>query len=238
MQSVHGRPLPTGQQLPGQASRQSYTIQQVSYDLPNRSSAGYLEYNKALTDMITNSLICKHWMRGLCKKGESCEFLHEYNLRRMPECNHWQRHQICPQGDDCPYQHTDPAFKRPLCPHYERGFCPLGPICANRHVRRDKICPYYLAGFCPNGRGCQEGVHPRFPNDLKKPEVMTQKTPEELEREREEREKQAREEEERDREREERMGGTQGQGGQQKFGARQWQGRRRNSGPRHKRPPY
>ncbi|KEZ42221.1 hypothetical protein SAPIO_CDS6070 [Scedosporium apiospermum] len=33
-----------------------------------------------------NSLVCKHWLRGLCKKGEQCEFLHEYNLRKMPEC--------------------------------------------------------------------------------------------------------------------------------------------------------
>ncbi|KAI9616819.1 hypothetical protein KEM48_005065 [Puccinia striiformis f. sp. tritici PST-130] len=30
--------------------------------------------------------VCKHWLRGLCKKGNSCEFLHEYNLRTMPEC--------------------------------------------------------------------------------------------------------------------------------------------------------
>ncbi|KAL8933719.1 MAG: hypothetical protein Q9216_006238, partial [Gyalolechia sp. 2 TL-2023] len=27
-----------------------------------------------------NSLVCKHWLRGLCKKGDQCEFLHEYNL--------------------------------------------------------------------------------------------------------------------------------------------------------------
>jgi hypothetical protein len=23
---------------------------------------------------------------GLCKKGDACEFLHEYNIRKMPEC--------------------------------------------------------------------------------------------------------------------------------------------------------
>ena len=27
-----------------------------------------------------NNLVCKHWLRGLCKKGDQCEFLHEYNL--------------------------------------------------------------------------------------------------------------------------------------------------------------
>jgi hypothetical protein len=30
--------------------------------------------------------ICKHWLRGLCKKGDNCEFLHEYDLSKMPEC--------------------------------------------------------------------------------------------------------------------------------------------------------
>lgn len=27
-----------------------------------------------------NNLVCKHWLRGLCKKGAQCEFLHEFNL--------------------------------------------------------------------------------------------------------------------------------------------------------------
>jgi cleavage and polyadenylation specificity factor subunit 4 len=177
-------------------------------------------------------------MRGLCKKGESCEFLHEYNLRKMPECNYWQQRGTCPANDDCPYQHIDPSFKRASCPHYERGFCPLGPLCANRHIRKDNICRYYLAGFCPNGRGCQEGAHPRFPSDLKKPDVMKYKSPEELEQEKEERERRAREEDEREeREQEERgTGGGRGHGQQQNYGRGgqgrgQWQGRRRR-GPR------
>ncbi|KAK4690487.1 cleavage and polyadenylation specificity factor subunit 4, partial [Phenoliferia sp. Uapishka_3] len=29
--------------------------------------------------------VCKHWLRGLCKKGNSCEFMHEYNMRKMAE---------------------------------------------------------------------------------------------------------------------------------------------------------
>ena len=31
-------------------------------------------------------MVCKHWLRGLCKKGPSCDFMHEYNLRKIPEC--------------------------------------------------------------------------------------------------------------------------------------------------------
>ncbi|KAH8899313.1 hypothetical protein GQ53DRAFT_586794, partial [Thozetella sp. PMI_491] len=107
------------------------------------------------------SLVCKHWLRGLCKKGDSCEFLHEYNLRKMPECNFFVRNGYCSNGDECLYLHIDPQSKLPPCPHYERGFCPLGPRCDKKHVRR-KICPCFLAGFCPEGRTCKDGAHPKW----------------------------------------------------------------------------
>ncbi|KAI0399856.1 hypothetical protein F4802DRAFT_610561 [Xylaria palmicola] len=115
-----------------------------------------------------NSLVCKHWLRALCKKGEGCEFLHEYNLRKMPECNFFVRNGYCSNGDECLYLHIDPLSKLPPCPHYDRGFCPLGPRCSKRHVRR-RLCPCYLAGFCPDGRTCREGAHPRWDRDLERP---------------------------------------------------------------------
>lgn len=31
-------------------------------------------------------VVCKHWLRGLCKKGDQCKFLHQYDATRMPEC--------------------------------------------------------------------------------------------------------------------------------------------------------
>ncbi|ERS96834.1 hypothetical protein HMPREF1624_07043 [Sporothrix schenckii ATCC 58251] len=111
-----------------------------------------------------NSLVCKHWLRGLCKKGEGCEFLHEYNLRKMPECNFFLRNGYCSNGDECLYLHIDPRSKLPPCPDYDnRGFCALGPTCPKKHVRRKAICPYFLAGFCPDGmRVCKEGAHPKW----------------------------------------------------------------------------
>ncbi|KAE8451029.1 hypothetical protein EG329_004701 [Mollisiaceae sp. DMI_Dod_QoI] len=116
-----------------------------------------------------NNLVCKHWLRGLCKKGESCEFLHEYNLRKMPECNFFAKNGYCSNGDECLYLHLDPSSKLPPCPHYEKGFCPLGPLCAQRHIRRE-LCVFYLAGFCPDGKACKN-AHPRWPTDLPKPTV-------------------------------------------------------------------
>ncbi|KAI1459929.1 hypothetical protein F4805DRAFT_419246 [Annulohypoxylon moriforme] len=130
------------------------------------------------TNASYNSLVCKHWLRALCKKGESCEFLHEYNLRKMPECNFFVRNGYCSNGDECLYLHIDPQSKLPPCPHYDRGFCPLGPTCSKKHVRR-KLCVYYLAGFCPDGPNCKEGAHPGWNKNLEKPIAKADVIPEE-----------------------------------------------------------
>lgn len=105
-------------------------------------------------------IVCKHWLRGLCKKGDACEFLHEYNLRKMPECQFFSRNGFCTQSPDCLYLHIDPLSKIPLCPSYEKGFCKLGPECPKRHVRK-VICERYLTGFCPLGPDCDMS-HPKF----------------------------------------------------------------------------
>ena len=39
----------------------------------------------------TQTIVCKHWLRGLCKKGDQCEFLHEYDMSKMPECYFYTR---------------------------------------------------------------------------------------------------------------------------------------------------
>ncbi|KAH7344614.1 hypothetical protein B0J17DRAFT_591462 [Rhizoctonia solani] len=101
--------------------------------------------------------VCKHWLRGLCKKGDACEFLHEYNLRRMPECWWFARHGTCTAGDECLYAH--PKERKIECPDYQRGFCKLGPDCPRKHVRR-VACQLYLSGFCPDGPECKRG-HPK-----------------------------------------------------------------------------
>ena len=115
----------------------------------------------------------------------------------MPECNHFTRSLTCPNGEECLFLHIDPATKLAPCPHYEKGFCPLGPRCSKKHVRKI-ICKYYLAGFCPYGRQCNEGAHPRFPTNLPKPTIKVERTAEEIEAERKQREDAMREEKQRD----------------------------------------
>jgi cleavage and polyadenylation specificity factor subunit 4 len=130
----------------------------------------------------------------------------------MPECSYYARTQTCSNGDDCLYLHIDPEAKRPSCPHYDRGFCPLGPHCALKHNKKEKLCPFYLCGFCPEGKSCKYGAHARFPTELKKPEVRIEKTQEELDAEKAEREREMMRREEEERERDERNGHGGGRG--------------------------
>ncbi|KAL0072054.1 RNA-binding component of cleavage and polyadenylation factor [Marasmius tenuissimus] len=76
--------------------------------------------------------VCKHWLRGLCKKGDACEFLHEYNLRRMPECWWFAKYGYCSAGDECLYAH--PKERKIECPDYNRGFCKLDSNEQDQHA--------------------------------------------------------------------------------------------------------
>ncbi|KAI7226377.1 hypothetical protein KC343_g9296 [Hortaea werneckii] len=163
-------------------------------------------------------LICKHYQRGLCKKGDACEFAHTFNLRDERECKEFSRYGICPQGDDCTYLHVSPTsrLREAACPHYTRGFCPLGPYCSMRHIKHKVPCPFYLAGFCPNGRShppgpdkvicCQYGAHPRWIKDEdlhpRQPEVRQPPDVDALRRDQDEREDEYFAEMDRQRERE------------------------------------
>ncbi|CAJ0574137.1 unnamed protein product, partial [Mesorhabditis spiculigera] len=104
-------------------------------------------------------VVCKHWLRGLCKKGDGCEFLHEYDLTKMPECFFFSKYMAC-SNRECPFRHIDPESKMKDCPWYDRGFCRHGPYCKNRHRRR-VICPNFVFGFCAEGKECKF-AHPTF----------------------------------------------------------------------------
>ncbi|KAK6465330.1 mRNA 3'-end-processing protein YTH1 [Scheffersomyces coipomensis] len=139
---------------------QYYNPQRPTNSCPNGVNCP----NKHVSSMYNNKIVCKHWLRGLCKKNDHCEFLHEYNLRKMPECIFYSKNGFCTQTPECLYLHVDPLSKIPPCPNYDMGFCPDGPKCSKRHTRK-VLCPLYLTGFCPSGPDCQY-AHPRFDLNL------------------------------------------------------------------------
>lgn len=105
------------------------------------------------------TVVCKHWLRGLCKKGDECEFLHQYDMTKMPECFFFTKFGMC-SNKECPFLHVDPMSKVKDCPWYDRGFCKHGPLCKNRHVRR-VMCQNYLTGLCLDGAACKF-QHPKW----------------------------------------------------------------------------
>ena len=74
------------------------------------------------------TVVCKHWLRGLCKKGkekktllkilikislnlgDDCEFLHEYDMAKMPECYFFSKFGQC-MNKECAFLHLDPESK-------------------------------------------------------------------------------------------------------------------------------
>ncbi|CCE65752.1 hypothetical protein TPHA_0M01770 [Tetrapisispora phaffii CBS 4417] len=115
---------------------------------------------KHVLPIFHNKIVCKHWLRGLCKKNDNCEYLHEYNLRKMPECVFFSKNGFCTQTPECQYLHIDPLNKIPKCEDYELGYCAQGPNCNKRHISKT-LCQRYLTGFCPLGKGC-DSAHPVF----------------------------------------------------------------------------
>ena len=66
------------------------------------------EHAYHLTTTEFNSVpqtVCTYWLKGLCMKGESCGFLHEWNPERMPVCRTLLKHGVC-REPDCPYKHS------------------------------------------------------------------------------------------------------------------------------------
>ncbi|NXY80355.1 CPSF4 factor, partial [Glareola pratincola] len=99
------------------------------------------------------AVVCKHWLRGLCKKGDGCDFLHKYDVTKMPECYFYSKFGEC-SNKDCPFLHADATASAMGCPWYDRGFCGHGPTCKYVHTRR-VMCTNYLVGFCPEGPKCK-----------------------------------------------------------------------------------
>ncbi|CAI5479550.1 unnamed protein product [Closterium sp. Yama58-4] len=54
--------------------------------------------------------VCRHWLRGLCMKGNDCGFLHQYDKSRMPVCRYFARWGECREVD-CVYKHTNEDVK-------------------------------------------------------------------------------------------------------------------------------
>lgn len=108
------------------------------------------------------TVVCKHWLRGLCKKGDQCEFLHEYDMTKMPECYFYSKFGWLTWR--CTKSHRWAqwlcCWSAPSC--FLMCVLTLAGECSNKecpflHIDPEskiKDCPWYDRGFCKHGRSC------------------------------------------------------------------------------------
>ncbi len=83
------------------------------------------------------SVVCTHWLSGLCQKGTDCDFLHKLDKSKCAACNHGKTCKI----KNCPLMHIDDGA-RPECVLFKQGFCFHGSRCKYRHVKlAPDACP-------------------------------------------------------------------------------------------------
>jgi cleavage and polyadenylation specificity factor subunit 4 len=83
------------------------------------------------------SVVCTHWLSGLCQRGSDCDFLHKLEMSKMSQCKHGNNCKV----KNCLLLHQDDSA-RPECIFYKQGFCFHGPTCKNRHIKSTPdLCP-------------------------------------------------------------------------------------------------
>eukprot|EP00920_Eleutheroschizon_duboscqi_P023025 GHVT01056558.1.p1 GENE.GHVT01056558.1~~GHVT01056558.1.p1 ORF type:complete len:495 (-),score=114.52 GHVT01056558.1:371-1855(-) len=111
-----------------------------------------------------HSVVCRHWLKGMCMKADFCDFLHQLDYRRMPACRQQQRSGYCSDmhRGNCYFRHEATAGEATFdsfavasilptssasteCLHYFLGFCKAGTRCRKSHVPRErKELPEFL----------------------------------------------------------------------------------------------
>ncbi|UKK02113.2 cleavage and polyadenylation specificity factor subunit 4 [Theileria orientalis] len=56
-----------------------------------------------------HSVVCRHWLKGMCMKGEFCDFLHQLVYSRMPPCKTVEKSSFCTDRlkGCCIFKHQD-----------------------------------------------------------------------------------------------------------------------------------
>lgn len=63
--------------------------------------------NKRYKSGMAHQVVCRHWLRGMCIKGDDCDFLHIFDHTRMPLCRNFRRNGFCAEHaiGVCPLRH-------------------------------------------------------------------------------------------------------------------------------------
>jgi cleavage and polyadenylation specificity factor subunit 4 len=67
-------------------------------------------HDQGRSSRSSQQTVCRHWLRALCMKGDSCEFLHQYDNERMSVCHSFRSYGDCRELD-CLYKHNAEPVK-------------------------------------------------------------------------------------------------------------------------------
>lgn len=90
------------------------------------------------------TLVCRHWLKNICGNGNACDYVHHYEVSKLPVCQAFAATGICRDKmlNCCPFLHTRqrsgdaPRRGHLECVFYFLGFCPFGNRCRLTHVKR------------------------------------------------------------------------------------------------------
>lgn len=91
------------------------------------------DFQKKGKSKVVGGTVCRYFLENRCKFGDNCEYLHEYDPSKYPECPYAQYTfqnntnltvVNCQRGKDCIFKHTPRQIKE--CQNYANGYCKDG----------------------------------------------------------------------------------------------------------------
>jgi len=82
--------------------------------------------------------VCIYFAKNACKFGKKCPLRHETDKNQMPTCRNFLRGCCSAVTGQCPFAHTRVSRDAKICQAYQKGYCPKGLLCTEKHVWTDK----------------------------------------------------------------------------------------------------
>ena len=97
--------------------------------------------------------VCTQWLQGACDDSKGCRLQHARRPELMPTCLYFLKvpfgcstrvrftsslQGLCADSE-CPYVHVNLDAGTPVCPDFQRGYCPKGADCMQRHLSARQV---------------------------------------------------------------------------------------------------
>lgn len=105
---------------------------------------------------ILRQTVCRHWLRGLCMKGDTCGYLHQYDESRLPVCRWFAKFGSCKVRRPSKLSILFPALFFPLLRQTAR----LLPLLSRDPLRALSLRAHFCASLLFTASSwCQHNQH-------------------------------------------------------------------------------